>query len=105
MYGHDSNMCRKNVKQQWVVKKKPSQKEIEQIDDSLKLKESLDNGTIPEGNIPSAIDVVEAVIGEGAPLLKPSEPPVSINENNGWTTMTRSKAVHSLASILDRIVI
>ncbi|KAK7274696.1 hypothetical protein RIF29_15793 [Crotalaria pallida] len=47
-----------NVKKIWVEKKKPSREEIEKIDDTLKLKQALESGTIPEENAASALEIV-----------------------------------------------
>ncbi|KAK7273508.1 hypothetical protein RIF29_14560 [Crotalaria pallida] len=86
-----SNDHAKNVKQQWVEKKKPTQKDVDRIDGSLKIKQAIEVGTVPVENIASAVEAVNSVIGDGAPLIKSSSAtePRSVEED-GWTTVTRS---------------
>ncbi|KAK7273756.1 hypothetical protein RIF29_14819 [Crotalaria pallida] len=119
MYGHDSKACRKNVKKQWVEKRRPSKEDIEEIDDKLKenriFEEELiedhrvDGGgavmltTQPESFIePSTTHQGESSAGwlgvvdkniSTASVRGGVEIDKDIGQNSQWTTvLTRSKA-------------
>ncbi|KAK7287259.1 hypothetical protein RIF29_00443 [Crotalaria pallida] len=62
MYGHDSKSCRKQTKKVWMEKKKPTREEIEELDDRLKLKRNLEEGTILEENRAGAFELVKDLI-------------------------------------------
>ncbi|KAK7289787.1 hypothetical protein RIF29_03731 [Crotalaria pallida] len=98
--------CRKHVKKVWVEKKKPSKEDIEKVDDTLKLKRSLEDGTIPEENVASALEcvkeleqlvtdtsVIDALVVQNTPQKESEQPDNQSDDNQeGWTTViTRSK--------------
>ncbi|KAK7273781.1 hypothetical protein RIF29_14844 [Crotalaria pallida] len=95
MYGHDAKMCRRNVKKQWVEKKKPTKEEIEVIDESLKLKEALEKDLIPEENRERALENCKML--EHGPSEGTSSKPghTSPNEDSGGkgTVSVRMKKV------------
>ncbi|KAK7250846.1 hypothetical protein RIF29_33572 [Crotalaria pallida] len=62
MYGHDSKSCRKQTKKVWVEKRKPTREDIEKVDDALKLKSSIQEGTVPSENIESASQAVKEIM-------------------------------------------
>ncbi|KAK7255084.1 hypothetical protein RIF29_28486 [Crotalaria pallida] len=55
-------MCRKGVKQQWVQKNKPTQKDIDEVVSAVQTKEAIANGTIPHENIDHAREEAEKVL-------------------------------------------
>ncbi|KAK7261099.1 hypothetical protein RIF29_27404 [Crotalaria pallida] len=80
MYGHDSNVCKKQTKKIWVEKKKRTREEVEDLDERLKLKESIVEGLIPEPNLARSIKAVgdlqdqqiEVVVPDKARLSNPT---------------------------------
>ncbi|KAK7250888.1 hypothetical protein RIF29_33634 [Crotalaria pallida] len=53
---------KKDAKQQWVVKKRPTQEEVNKVAETLKTKQAIEAGTIPVENVESALEDANAVL-------------------------------------------
>ncbi|KAK7267879.1 hypothetical protein RIF29_20559 [Crotalaria pallida] len=78
----------------WVEKKKPTQAEVQQLDDALKLQKNIEEGIVPQDNVESARHAAETVINDLSVSQQPDKDKQkeTLTEAPRTIVQTRSRA-------------